>query len=476
MSYGILSYGAYVPPIRLQREAIAAAVGWAIPGVRGLAAGRRAVANWDEDTVTMAVEAGRDCLAGMGAEVSSVTLASTTLPFADRSNSGIVADALNLRNPVATEDVGGSRRAATSALARIANAEQNTLLLASDCRETRPGSTQEMLYGHGAGALLLGEGKPIATILASATVHEDLIDQYRASAVEFDYSLEERWVREEGWLKIVPAAMEQAAANAGLRLADIDHFVLHGSTAVARALAKRLEVPAQRFADPLQADCGDCGAAHPLMMLANTLAGARSAERIMLVGFGQGADAIVIEATDALAACKDGRGVERQLARATETDNYTYYLSLRNHIALDFGLRSERDNRTALSAYYRKRRDITSMLGGRCDECGTLQFPRSLVCVKCGAADSQIPESLAGLHGRVKSFTEDWLAYTPSPPYIYGHIEFEDGANVMLEFADFSAGEVAVGDSVRLVFRVKDFDEKRHFHRYFWKPAPLMGD
>ena len=48
MEYGILSFGAYVPPLRLQRSAIADAVSWAVPGVRGLAAGERAVANWDE--------------------------------------------------------------------------------------------------------------------------------------------------------------------------------------------------------------------------------------------------------------------------------------------------------------------------------------------------------------------------------------------------------------------------------------------
>ena len=105
--------------------------------------------------------------------------------------------------------------------------------------------------------------------------------------------------------------------------------------------------------------------------------------------------------------------------------------------------------------------------------CSTGHLPPQRVCVKCGAADSQSPESLSGLIGRVKSFTEDWLAYTPSPPYIYGNVEFRDGANVMLEFTDFPAGRIQVGDSVRLVFRIKDFDHKRNFRRYFWKAAPI---
>jgi len=97
------------------------------------------------------------------------------------------------------------------------------------------------------------------------------------------------------------------------------------------------------------------------------------------------------------------------------------------------------------------------------------------VCVKCGALDSQSPESLAEMRGRVKSYTEDWLAYTPLPPYLYGNVEFADGANLMLEFTDFAPGAVGVGSEVRLVFRIKDFDTRRHFRRYFWKPAPILA-
>jgi len=475
MNYGILSFGAYVPSLRLQRAAVLSAVGWAVPALRGLAAGERTVANWDEDSITMAVEAARDCLRGVETRVPRLALASTTLPFADRSNAGVVADALVLDNPVATEDLAGSRRAATSALARAAEEPTATLLVASECRETRPGSTQEMLYGHGAAALLIGEGKPIAEFLAAASAHEDLVDQYRAADTDYDYALEERWVREEGYLKIVPDVVEQAAVAAGIQVGDIDHLVLHGSADAARAVARKLGIDAKRCADALGASVGDCGAAHALLMLAGVLEQAGADEYVMVVGFGQGADAVLLRTTPALLAQRADRGLAAWLAARRPLDNYTRFLALRGQLAIDFGLRAERDNRTALSAFYRKRRDITSMLGGRCRECNTLQFPRALVCVKCGATDSQDPESLAGLTGRVKSFTEDWLAYTPSPPYIYGHVEFEDGANVMLEFTDFAAGEVKVADAVRLAFRIKDFDTRRHFRRYFWKPAPRHG-
>ena len=474
MTYGILSYGAYVPPIRLSREAIFDAVGWAVPGLRGMAAGERAVANWDEDAVTLAVEAGRDCMAGIDVEVNQLNLASTTLPFADRSNSGIAADALLLDNPIVTADLAGSRRAATSALASLSQSTATTLLLASDCRDTQPGSAQEMRYGHGAAALLTGEGDVVAKFIACASHHEDLVDQYRAADANYDYSLEERWVRDEGYLKIVPAVIEDVSSAAGVAVGDIEHIILHGPSGAARGLAKRLGVDIKRFVDALGATCGDCGSAHPLIMLSMALSKAAPGERILVLGFGQGADAVLLQATTKLTAIQAGRGPQRYLDRRQPTDKYTYFLSLRNQLAIDFGLRSERDNRTALSAYYRKRRDITSMLGGRCRECNTLQFPRSIICVKCNAQDSQAPESMSGMIGRVKTFTEDWLAYTPSPPIIYGNVEFQDGANIMLEFTDFETGQVEVGDPVRMVFRIKDFDDKRNFRRYFWKPAPLL--
>ncbi|MEM7541616.1 MAG: OB-fold domain-containing protein [Pseudomonadota bacterium] len=477
MAYGIISFGGYVPPIRLARSAIFEAVGWCSPGLKGLAAGHRSVGNWDEDSLTMAVEAGRDCLGGLATDVQQVALASTTLPFADRSNSGVVADALQLTEFAGTEDVGGSRRAATSVLSRLARGQGgNTLLIGSDCRDAKPGSTQEMSYGHGAAALLVGEGDPCAVFLGAASVHDDLVDQYRSADDDFDYALEERWARDEGYSKIVPRAVAAALERANLAASDIDHIVLHGSTGAARAVAKATGLDAKKFADSLAGSVGDCGVAQAMMMLTNVLASAGVGEKILVIGFGQGADAVIIETQGAISQVQKGRGLAKYLEQTRETDKYTFFLSIRQQIEMDYGIRGERDNRTALSTAFRKRYDITAMMGGRCTKCNTLQFPRSILCVNCGAKNTQEPESLSAEIGRVKSFTEDWLAFAPCPPYIYGNVEFKDGANIMLEFTDFDAGQVQVGDEIRLVFRVKDYDNRRNYRRYFWKPAPLLGD
>lgn len=477
-SFGIISHGAYVPKLRLQRTAIAAAIGWAAPGVRGFAKGQRSVANWDEDAVTMAVEAARDCLQGFDrTKLGNVMLASTTMPFADRSNSGIVVDALNLTEVVSNQDLGGSRRAGTSALIQALNRTESShdaLLMASDCRETKPGSNQEMQYGHGAAAVLLGANDPIAVSLATASIHRDLVDQYRSSDdAAFDYALEDRWVREEGYMKIVPDVLSRVFSSCDLTTDDIDYFILPASTAVTKAVASICQLNKAEIVDAYRNEVGDCGAAQAMLMLSGVLERAKPHQHILLVGFGQGADAIVLKTTDAISKKLDGRGITASLRNGRQDENYIRFLVLRRLLNLDFGMRAERDNHTALSTFYRKRHTITGFVGGRCRSCDTLQFPSSLVCVVCGETDTQTPEPLTELIGTVKSFTEDWLAYTPSPPLLYGNVTFPDGGNVMMEFTDFSPNELQVGTKVRMAFRIKDFDERRHFRRYFWKPVPL---
>ena len=51
-------------------------------------------------------------------------------------------------------------------------------------------------------------------------------------------------------------------------------------------------------------------------------------------------------------------------------------------------------------------------------------------------------------------------------------IVFEDGGRLMADFTDVGKGEIDVGMPVRMMFRVKDYDERRGFRRYFWKAVP----
>jgi hydroxymethylglutaryl-CoA synthase len=476
---GIREFGVYLPRLRLERAAIAAATRWAKGARGGKARGERSCCNWDEDSVTMAVEAARHCLAVRGrSSVGSLMLASTTLPFADRSNAGIVATALDLEESTTVADVASCQRAGTSALLaalqRPASA-RDALVVASDRRVAKPGSDQEMNYGHGAAALLVGHGTDLrAELLGHATTMADFVDHYRTDGTNFDYVLEERWVRDAGYLQIVPRTIARALEHAGIKAAQVRHFIAQGPRRFALDAAKATGIPAEAVVDDLHASCGDTGTTHPLLLLAGALERAAAGDVVLVAGFGQGCDAIVLGATGRGAGTQEGHGVAAALSRGVADGEYVRFLSNCGLVEMDWGMRAERDSRTSQAAAWRRHRDVTAFVGGRCTVCGTIQFPRSQACVNpdCRAFDTQEDHVLAESTARIKTFTEDWLAFTRAPPLVYGNVTFDVGGNLYTEFTDTLPGELAIGAPVRFVFRVKDFDPARGFHRYAWKATP----
>src|ERR1700694_716691 len=106
---GITAFGGYIPRLRLSRKAIVDANSWANPALKSQAKSERSICNWDEEPVTMAVEAERDCSGARDRDaIAALYFDSTYAPFDDRHNGGIVAQALLLGSDVATLDVSHS--------------------------------------------------------------------------------------------------------------------------------------------------------------------------------------------------------------------------------------------------------------------------------------------------------------------------------------------------------------------------------
>ena len=477
MAKGILRYGAYVPMRRLQRKAMVAANSWFNGSLKSQGKGERAMANWDEDSVTMAVAAARDCLGDFDRDqLSAVHLASTTLPFADRLNAGIVAGALNLAEGVGGHDHSASQRAGLSALADALNAGGGPILVtAAEKRRTKAASPLELSSGDGAAALLVGEGDVIAELVAHATRTVDFVDHYRGDGVAYDYTWEERWIRDEGYNKIVPATLKDLFATAGVTGADIAHFVMPCTLAkVAGPIARKAGIAESALRDNLAMVCGDTGAAHALVMFAHALESAKAGELILVVAFGQGCDALLFRATDRIGAVTPARGVSGFLARRREETNYQKFLAFNDTIEMERGMRSELDKATALSSLYRNRNTLTGFVGGKCNVCGTLQFPKTNICVNpnCNAFHSQEPQPFSDLEGRIMSYTADNLTYSADPPACYGMVQFDAGGRVMIDFTDVTPDDIDVGRKMDMVFRIKDYDGQRGFTRYFWKATP----
>ncbi|WP_294221579.1 3-oxoacyl-[acyl-carrier-protein] synthase III C-terminal domain-containing protein [uncultured Shimia sp.] len=477
MQTGILAFGGYVPRARLQRQVIAAAHSWFTPALKGLGRGERAMANWNEDSITMAVEAGRDCLGGQGSSgLDAVIMGSTSYPFKDRQNAGVVADALTLGSDLMTLDIGGSQRAGTSALMAALQLGGSALVVSAEKRRTKPGNPLELTTGDAAAAFHVGQGDVVACYLGGASRAVDLVDHFRGENGEFDYTWEERWVRDEGYLKIVPDTVAKALQNAGVTIDQVSTFCFPVPSArIASAVARKVGLAPEALADNLQGSCGEAGASHPLVMLAHTLDNADPGDIILVVGFGQGSDALLFQVTDAIRGQQGKGGITGCLKQGYREENYHKFLAFNQLIEMEQGIRSEVDKNTGLTTLYRNKDMVQGLIGGRCTSCNTKQFPKSNICAnpECGRFDSQVPEPFADKSAALNSFTGDGLTFSPNPPHYYGMVQFEGGGRLMSDITDVTPdAELKIGMSMRMVFRVKDYDHQRGFRRYFWIATP----
>jgi 3-hydroxy-3-methylglutaryl CoA synthase len=477
LDFGIKSYAAYVPRLRMDRASIAAAHAWALPSLRRAAKGERAFCSWDEDTITMSVEAVRNCHGPhTPSTVRALTFASTTPVFADLQNASLVATAAGLPGTVSTLDATGSLRAGTSAVIRALESREagDVVVVAADNRLGKPGSQQEMQYGSGSFALRLGSGEVIAKFIGSASSALQFVDHFRAAGDLYDYQWEERWIRDEGYLKIVPETLARLFKTTAVQAEAIDFFCLPATiSGIAAAVACQTKIKPEAVVDNLAPNCGDTGVPHPLVMLGLALEKAKPGQKILIVGFGAGCDALLFEATAALSSYASRSSVSTTLARGVTEKSYEKLLSFTDQLTLDWGMRSETDSKTAYTQLYRAVDQVAGFVGGQCPGCGAIQFPRLATCVNCGSTEPMKPAPLADAPAKVATFTADWLMFYLAPPLYVGLVQFDNGARVLMEMVDVDAANFDVGTQLRMVYRVKEKDTRRHYNRYFWKAAPL---
>ena len=127
---------------------------------------------------------------------------------------------------------------------------------------------------------------------------------------------------------------------------------------------------------------GNAGSAQAGLALADLLDKANPGHTLLLIPLADGADALVLRATDAITA-RRGRPLRSQ-ADGGVTIGYPQYLLWRGRIAGERSRRPDPD-RPSASFAWRKRAYKLSLAGGRCRKCGALQFPLPRVCYQCHA-------------------------------------------------------------------------------------------
>jgi len=480
---GITSYGAYIPWYRIDRKVIFQQLGWFNMANAAVARGEKAVASYDEDTLTMAYTAAADCMGDRRRDdVDGLYLASMSLPFGQRQNAVIVSDALDFRSSIRSADFTGSLKSGTTALlsgidAVGSGSSTSLMVCAADCRVGKPGSSQEYTYGDGAAALLLGNEGVIAEFKGSFSVSHDFIDSRQLTTEKFEHKWEDRWVREEGYLKIIPEAALGLARKYNLQISDFAKIIIACPVAGAlKALTKMFGAQPEQIQDNFVAKVGDTGSALSLMMLVAALEESNAGDKILVLSFGNGSDALYFEVTEEIDKVKPHiNGIKGHLDRKTDLTTYGKYQVFQDIIPIEVGIRGEAIAPTAMTVLWQQGKTISTLQGVRCTVCGTPQYPKHAVCVNpaCGAIDKMEPYRFSDKVGTVVSFTGDNLAFSWDPPQIYGLVDFEEGGRLFLDFTDCTLDTVSVGLPVRMTFRRKYEDKERGHNGYYWKATPV---
>jgi len=471
---GIKSFGAYIPRLRLSREVIAR--GWGIPA----APGTIAVANFDEDSLTMAYEAATDCMVGFEPEkLGGVFFASTTSPYAEKSSATLVATVLDAPQNVYTADFATSLRASTTALgaaldAAAAGKADNIMVTSAETRVAEPMTNWEQTLGDGAGAVLVGSGDGvIAEYLGSYSLKDEIYLTWRRG--EKDHTLQEfnaRMAQTEGYGKTMAAGIKAALEKFGLSAGGVARAVYsapdfrsHG--AVAKAV--KLD-PASQVQDALFAFVGGTGTAQPLMMMAGALeSGLNPGDHILLAHYADGVDVMLFKVTEAIKDLPPRRGVQRHLASQAPMDSFATFLRYKGLTRME-----PPEYASSTVILWREQRQLYSLYGSKCNKCGLVRFPMQIVCSRCKAKDDFTEVRLAR-RGTLFNFMNDNLFESMESPTTLSIVDLEGGGRIFLHMTDRDPYAVELDMEVELTFR-KLFGANE-FYTYFWKcrPAPKEG-
>ena len=466
---GIKSFGAYIPVYRLSASELARA--WGGRGGRG----EIAVANYDEDSITMAVEAAIDCLNGMDLAIpDGLYFASTTPPYSEKLSASIVAAATDLRDELFTLDIGNSLRSGTGAVKAACDAikggsAKNILVTAADCRLAPPASEFESVFGDGAAAFLIADEDVAVAIEDSYSISSDFVDVWKRADDPYIRTWEDRFILEHGYREKLGIAISALLKKTGLSVKDFAKVVYYAPDARShQRMIKQLKLAPEQVQAPMFDAVGNTGAAFAPMMLVAALEEAKPGDRILWANYGDGADAFVLQVTDQIEKVRGRRGIKRHLESKMQIHNYEKYVRFRNL------MQGEADRRpqyiSSLPMIWRDRKQVLPLHGGRCRNCGNIQFPIQRVCAYCQAKDNYEEVRLADKTATVFTFSMDERAVEVDPPRVWTISDFDDGGRIYCTMTDRDTEKIDIGMQVEMTFR--KIHEGAGVHNYFWKCRP----
>ncbi|WP_418286463.1 zinc ribbon domain-containing protein [Halorubrum sp. DTA46] len=473
---GIAAVGGYVPRLALPAEAYREA--WetgAAPGVD-----RTAVPDADEDSLTLAAEAGRralDAAAVDPSEIASLAFATTTPPSEEDEAVVRLASLLGTPASARTREHGRSTRAGVAALADALAGDVPTpaLVVAADCPNGSPESDTEAAAGAGAGAALIVDGGPLRAIATGEHADPYPGTRFRRHGRTQTESLGAAAYERDAYRTCVASAIADGLpGDSEPTEADPDAVAL---TAPDGKLPYRVAggapgLDVERIAAGTVVDrTGDTGVAGPLLGLADALAD--GARRPLIVGYGGGSGATAVHLS------RDGTvSVDAAIDPVTDL-TYAAYARRRGFVTGDAPAGGGAN--VSVPSWRRTLPQRHRLVAGRCSDCSALRFPPEGACVSCGSLAGYDSVQLPGT-GTVEAVTTVGAAGAPPEFAVFGQragsfgvavvgFDAPETGSVSLPVSVIADVDVpAVGDRVRTVPR--RIYEREGVVRYGLKVVP----
>jgi len=475
---GISAIGIYLPAYRLSREVIAQQTGGPSLG------GERTVANYDEDAITMGVEASLECMDNYehawgiplnGEILKGLVFTSTSSPYLEKQAASIMSSVLEVNHSALVTDLSGSLRGGLTAvevgnkILKESSPEAKVLVVASERRMAEPGSNEEQAFGDGAAALLLGNENVLATIEAHYVVNANFPHFWRRENDPYVHAGDTRFVENYGYLPLMSDAIHSLLKKVSLSPNEIEKLIVYApNSRLAQQLSRRLGFnPKTQLADTLFNEIGDTGTVQVFLSLISVLAKVRPGNKLVVAGYGDGAEAILLEVTQDIRRIEKCRGLEDYLNRKRALTSYAKYLHFR-----DITAESSYDAFSSLPLLWREEKQNLGLYGVKCKKCGIIHFPRRRVCDKCGTKDEMEDFKLCR-KGHIYTYTNDYVYLNPDPPETLAAIDMIGGGRFFGQVTDINPQDVHIDLEVELSFR--KLHDGQGLPNYFWKARPAMG-
>ncbi len=304
---GIVGFGAYVPYFRIKVEEIARVWQKDAENIKNyLGIEQKTVADIDEDSLTMAVEASLRALRMAGikpSRIGAVFVGSESHPYAVKPTGTILAEILNIGRDYFCADLQFACKAGTAGLQIIlamidSGLVDYGLVVGSDKAQAKAGGALEFTAGAGAAAFVLGRKRMLAEVKSTYSFSSDMPDFWRRQNCSYPEHAG-RFTGEPGYFYHLISATKNFLKKTGFKISDFNHVVFHMPNAkFPLKAAKSLGVEKKQLEKGfLVSQIGNPYSASSLLGLTAVLSQAKNKDKVLLVSYGSGAgsDCFVLE-------------------------------------------------------------------------------------------------------------------------------------------------------------------------------------